>query len=88
MSLLGYDIGGTKCAVVLGDVAGDRVRILGRQVVATGGRGPEAVLTDMARMARDLLSKAGYVPVDFPVDCHESQAKYEAALKTQQGEFF
>lgn len=59
MNLLGYDIGGTKCAVVLGSTAGEDVEILGRQVVATGGREPDAVLTDMARMARGLLSKAG-----------------------------
>lgn len=35
-----------------------QVQVLGRQVVATGKRGPDAVLSDMARMAKDLLSQA------------------------------
>lgn len=51
--LLGFDIGGTKCAVVLG-TSGSRV--LARRVFATRvERGPEAIVDELVRNAVELL---------------------------------
>jgi glucokinase len=36
MVCIGFDIGGTKCAVSVGEIQGDSVRILGREEVPTG----------------------------------------------------
>ena len=33
--LLGFDVGGTKCAAVLGERVGDRLSILGRSAFPT-----------------------------------------------------
>jgi glucokinase len=54
-TILGIDIGGTKCAVALGRSDGT---ILGRQEMPTesGVRSPQEVLERLAAMARDLMT--------------------------------
>ena len=55
--LLGFDIGGTKCAVVLGETTADGVRILERVAFATEpARGPEPVLQRLETEARRLMA--------------------------------
>lgn len=61
--LLGFDIGGTKCAVVLGREHPRRPVILGREVFATAEhRGPARVLTALAAAAAALLARHGLAP--------------------------
>jgi glucokinase len=57
---LGFDIGGTKCAVILGELHGDGATVLERAVFATdknGGPGP--VLARLADEARRLCGARG-----------------------------
>lgn len=54
--LLGFDIGGTKCAVVLGSAAGHRPVVLDKEAFATE-RGPEANLDRMIEIGKRMLSK-------------------------------
>ena len=58
MFYIGYDIGGTKCAVSLGRVEGDKIEIMGRRMFATGGA-PLEVLGRMADEAEALLNDSG-----------------------------
>jgi glucokinase len=55
--LLGLDIGGTKCAVILGRVEDGQVTITDRAAFATLP-GPEANLTELERLGRTLLERA------------------------------
>lgn len=56
--LLGIDIGGTKCAAVLGRSAPERPEILGRSAFETRvERGPDAILAELVETARGLLQK-------------------------------
>ncbi len=58
--LLGYDIGGTKCAVVLGRAEEGGVTIVARHAVPTDhAGGPDAVLAGMAAAARALTAQHG-----------------------------
>ena len=52
--LLGFDIGGTKSAVVLGRVAGDDLEILAREAFSTP-HGPAPTLARLEAVARKLL---------------------------------
>ncbi len=54
--LLGFDIGGTKCAVVLA-WPGDPPGIVERRAIATRtrDRGPEAIIAELCDIGRDLL---------------------------------
>lgn len=64
---LGIDIGGTKCAVCIGTAAG---RILARREIPTGaGRPPEAVLEELAELARALIDEERVVPEGIGVSC-------------------
>ena len=40
--LIGIDIGGTKCAVSLGETEGETLRILAKKIFATPNRDPNA----------------------------------------------
>lgn len=58
--ILGFDIGGTKCAVILARVMGDEVEILERRSFPTEVRtGPEPVLINLENTARSVLETSG-----------------------------
>lgn len=55
MFILGFDIGGTKCAVITGQQAGDSIRILGRKSCHTDLKlPPEKMLEKLCGMAEGL----------------------------------
>lgn len=57
MYLLGYDIGGTKCAAVLGKTDGDSIELLGRMEFPTSMEsGPESIISRLEICARRLLA--------------------------------
>lgn len=57
--LLGFDIGGTKCAAVLGEAtAGDSIGIVDKDVLPTGGTA-KAMITSLFRAAEVLMKKNG-----------------------------
>ena len=55
----GFDIGGTKCAVILGEAVGrDGIRVIGKRRFATAEfRKPEACLAEMCRLLTELLTE-------------------------------
>ena len=58
--LIGHDIGGTKCAVILGQTNGEGVDILRRIQFPTAGEGgPEAVMERLEAETRTTLRDAG-----------------------------
>ncbi len=57
-SLAGIDIGGTKCAVVLGAAGGEEIRVLGKRRFATPPA-PETALAQIAASLDELLSETG-----------------------------
>jgi len=58
MLCAGYDIGGTKCAVSIGEVIGDSIEILGKRKFETHGK-PEEIIYKMADEMEILLSEHG-----------------------------
>src|SRR5579862_1332317 len=58
--ILGIDIGGTKCAVVLGRSTGEIVARLAEPTQAE--QGPDAILERLSAMCGRLLEKAGRAP--------------------------
>lgn len=57
--LLGFDIGGTKCAVCLGQATGGRVTLLGRKAIPTDlSVPPETMLTRLTAIADTLTDGA------------------------------
>ena len=56
--LLGFDIGGTKCAVIIGSSDGGKPLVLAREAFATEP-GPEATLSRLRSLARRLLAGQG-----------------------------
>ncbi|HEX9078715.1 MAG TPA: ROK family protein, partial [Desulfuromonadaceae bacterium] len=63
--ILGFDVGGTKTAVVAGRADGS---VLARRAFPTGPeRGAEAVVGQMEATARQLLREAGYEPAAVSV---------------------
>jgi glucokinase len=63
--LVGIDIGGTKCAVVLGECATDQVHVVRRFVIPTErGGDPLAMLARLEDAARRELDEAGLAPGD------------------------
>jgi len=65
-TLLGVDIGGTKCAVVLGALNGDRPEIRERIAFPTDTtEGPEAVLARIEAETRGLLQRHGLGSADI-----------------------
>src|SRR3954451_9853216 len=70
MNLLGIDIGGTKCAVVVGTSSGD---VLARQEFdSDAARGPEAMIANLVAVAQVALSRfpceAAGVSIGGPLD--------------------
>jgi glucokinase len=59
-TLLGLDVGGTKCAAVLGTPAGDI--LARREWPSRPDRGPEAMLSDLISSASALLAERGTHP--------------------------
>ncbi len=55
----GFDVGGTKCAVVLGEFTSDgTIQILGKKRFATADfRNPEACLLEMCRLFEELIAE-------------------------------
>ena len=66
--LLGFDIGGTKCAVVLGRAEGDEIRIEGRIAFPTL-TGPDLTLLKLEATARELLGRHGCQPEAIGISC-------------------
>ena len=63
--LVGVDIGGTKCAVVLGERVEDQVRVARRVVIPTErGGDPLVMLESLEDAARRELDEAGLAPGD------------------------
>ncbi|MHB0913150.1 MAG: ROK family protein [Armatimonadota bacterium] len=66
---IGFDIGGTKCAVSLG-VLGDDLKILDREAFPTeAGRGPEQAVARMAEAAKALRVRHGFDPTAAGISC-------------------
>ncbi|MHB1000110.1 MAG: ROK family protein [Armatimonadota bacterium] len=64
--LLGFDIGGTKCAVILGQSSGDEISILARTAFPTGTEhGPEYTLGMLESTARQMVADNGLAIVDI-----------------------
>ncbi len=63
MYYLGYDIGGTKCAVTLGEDSGGTMEILGKEKILTAGA-PEDVLRRLSDAGMKLLSARGLTAKD------------------------
>lgn len=64
--LIGHDIGGTKCAVILGRTNGEDVDLLRRIQFPTAGEGgPEAVMERLEAETRTMLSDAGLETADL-----------------------
>ena len=62
---VGIDIGGTKCAVVLGECASDQVRVVRRLVIPTErGGDPQAMLARLEDAVRCELNESGLGPRD------------------------
>ncbi|MHB9134147.1 MAG: ROK family protein [Armatimonadota bacterium] len=62
--LLGFDIGGTKCAVILGETTLEGVTILDRIAFPTeASRGPQPALNQFEKIARQITQVHG-VPLD------------------------
>lgn len=63
---LGFDIGGTKCAVLLGRTAGDTIEILDRVAFATAPEGgPSGVLGRLEKETRAVLARHAVKPEEF-----------------------
>jgi glucokinase len=69
MLLAGVDIGGTKCAVVLGRPLGESVRILGKRRFATPP-GPQLALEQICQALQELVAEQdGEQPAAVGVSC-------------------
>jgi glucokinase len=66
--LLGFDIGGTKCAVILGQAQGDQIRIIERKSFPTPV-GPESTLLKLETTARELLADNCWQPEAIGISC-------------------
>jgi glucokinase len=66
--LLGFDIGGTKCAVILGLPEVGNVRILDRVAFSTPA-GPEAALAKLEQVAREMLGLHRCQPTAIGISC-------------------
>ena len=66
--LLGFDIGGTKCAVILAQAEGNQIRIIKRVAFPTPAEAKAAVLKFEAT-ARTLLADHGWEPEAIGISC-------------------
>lgn len=64
--LIGFDIGGTKCAVSVGRQDGDHLEILGKRSIRTDhGCTPYEILDQMCVMAQELAAAGGLAGTNF-----------------------
>ena len=66
--LLGFDIGGTKCAVILGQTEGENVRVIDRLALATP-IGPTEALASLEEIAKKLLTRNRCQPEAIGISC-------------------
>jgi glucokinase len=66
--LVGFDIGGTKCAVILGQAQGDTIGIIERESFPTPA-GPEATMLKLEATARKLLAGRAWQPAAIGISC-------------------
>lgn len=65
---MGFDVGGTKCAVLLGRAEGDNVRMIERAAFSTPS-GPDAALAKLESVARQLLVSNNCKPGSIGISC-------------------
>lgn len=66
--LLGFDIGGTKCAVILGHADGDGI-VIAKRIAFPTPAGPTAALARMESAAKELLDQSGARPHAIGISC-------------------
>ena len=66
--LLGFDIGGTKCAVILGHADGDGI-VIAKRIAFSTPAGPTAALARMESAAKELLDQGGAKPQAIGISC-------------------
>jgi len=66
--VLGFDIGGTKCAVILGQTEGGKIRIIERKAFPTPA-GPEPALLRFETIAHELIAEHGRMPQAIGISC-------------------
>jgi glucokinase len=66
--LLGFDVGGSKCAVILGTAKGDGVVIIKRVAFPTPV-GPKNALVMLESVAKELLGECGRQPEAIGISC-------------------
>lgn len=64
MKYIGFDIGGTKCAVCIGEDANNGIKIINKQMVKTDhSKGPYEMIDKMCRMAEDMTDEFSYTGI-------------------------
>jgi glucokinase len=66
--LLGFDVGGTKCAVILGYIEDDKV-VIAKRVAFPTPAGPEATLKKYVLIATKLIVDDGWQPRAIGISC-------------------
>jgi glucokinase len=66
--LLGFDVGGTKCAVIVGHAEGDEICIADRAAFSTPAD-PEATLAKLESVAKRLLAERRWRPQAIGISC-------------------
>ena len=66
--LLGFDVGGTKCAVILGQAEGGQIRIIEREAFPTPA-GPESALQKLEETSRAMLASHSCLPEAVGISC-------------------
>lgn len=72
--MVGFDIGGTKCAVTVGEIQNGTLRILKKKVMPTDhGTTPYKMIDRMCRTAMEMTNDFSYVGISCggPLDSHE-----------------
>ncbi len=67
--LLGFDVGGTKCAAILGCVDENTVKIVRRTAFPTPPHAPELAIAEFERIARTMLAESGCHPTAVGISC-------------------
>lgn len=67
-TLLGFDIGGTKCAVIVGQTDGPAMRILKRTAFPTGPD-PQATLLELESVAHAMIESLDARPAAIGISC-------------------
>lgn len=64
----GIDIGGTKCAVSIGEVNGRNVKILAKRKIATPGN-PQKAVSEMVRILKEIADDTGMTLDAVGISC-------------------